>query len=108
MGKYSRLGKNTLLVFVGNVGSKLISFLMLPFYTLWLSVSDYGTTDLVGVYVSFLLGIVTLCMAEAIFIFPKDQHISNKKKYFSSGLFFTIITALLAGGIFYLVKYFFL
>lgn len=53
MGKYSRLGKNILLVFIGNVGSKLIGLLMLPFYTRWLSVEDYGVTDVISVYVSF-------------------------------------------------------
>ena len=58
MGKYSRLGKNILLVFIGNVGSKLIGLLMLPFYTRWLSVEDYGVTDVISVYVSFFLGIV--------------------------------------------------
>lgn len=108
MSKYSRLGRNTLLVFVGNIGSKLITFLMLPFYTAWLSVSEYGITDLVGVYVSFLLGIVTFCMVEAIFVFPKDKDNNIQKTYFSSGLFFTLISAVITGFVFYIVDVFFL
>jgi O-antigen/teichoic acid export membrane protein len=48
MNKYRRLGKNTLFVFIGNASSKLIGLLMLPFYTRWLSVEDYGTTDIIG------------------------------------------------------------
>jgi O-antigen/teichoic acid export membrane protein len=63
MGKYSRLGKNTLLVFIGNAGAN--GLLMLPFYTRWLSVEDYGTTDIINVYVSLLLGLVTACIARA-------------------------------------------
>lgn len=47
MNKYKRLGKNTLLVFIGNAGSKLIGLVMLPFYTSWLSVEDYGVTDII-------------------------------------------------------------
>lgn len=105
MGKYSRLGKNTLLVFVGNIGSKLISFIMLPFYTSWLSVSDYGTTDLVIVYVSFLLSIITFCLSEAIFIFPKGQIKDKQKEYFSSGLFISFISIILTGLVFYAVRY---
>lgn len=71
MDKYSRLGKNTLLVFLGNAGSKLIGLIMLPLYTRWLSVDDYGLTDILNVYVSLLLGVVTCCIAESLFIFPK-------------------------------------
>lgn len=58
MARYSRLGKNTVLVFIGNAGSKLVGLLMLPFYTRCLSVEDYGTTDIINVYVTFLLSIV--------------------------------------------------
>ena len=57
MNKYKRLGKNTLLVFIGNAGSKLIGLVMLPFYTSWLSVEDYGVTDIINVYVSFWLAL---------------------------------------------------
>lgn len=88
MGKYSRLGKNTLLVFIGNAGAKLIGLLMLPFYTRWLSVEDYGTTDIISVYVTFLMGIVTCSITDAIFIFPKGQKKTEQKKYFSSGIAF--------------------
>jgi O-antigen/teichoic acid export membrane protein len=99
MGKYTRLGKNTITVFIGNAGAKLIGLLMLPFYTRWLSVEDYGTTDIINVYVSLLLGLVTACIADAVFVFPKDQSVEKQKSYFSSGLFFAVcslsVTALL-------------
>lgn len=105
MGRYSRLGKNTILVFVGNIGSKMITFLMLPFYTKWLSVSDYGITDMVTIYVSFLLGIITLSLAEAVFIFPKDQDHSIQKKYFSSAFGICSLSFILTAFIFFVVKY---
>jgi O-antigen/teichoic acid export membrane protein len=107
MGKYRRLGKNTLLVFMGNAGAKLIGLLMLPFYTRWLSVEDYGTTDIINVYVSLLLGLSTVCIAEAIFIFPKDQTIEKQKSYFSSGLAFACCSLLLTAFLFKAVKTFF-
>ena len=49
MGKYKTLGKNSLYVMIGTFGSKFISFLMLPLYTRWLSVSDFGLTDLLTI-----------------------------------------------------------
>lgn len=105
--RYARLGRNTFLVFIGNIGSKLISLLMLPFYTRWLSVVDYGTVDLISVYVSFLTGIVTCCMTEAIFRFPKDQPVVVQKSYFSSGLFFSFLSFSLFGVFFYFSDFFF-
>lgn len=104
MGKYSRLGKNTLLVFIGNAGAKLIGLLMLPFYTRWLSVEDYGTTDIITVYVTFLMGIVTCSIAEAIFIFPKGQERSEQKKYFSSGVAFLGISFSITALLFFLIE----
>jgi O-antigen/teichoic acid export membrane protein len=89
------------------MGARVIGLLMLPFYTRWLSVEDYGTTDIINVYVSLLLGLVTACIAEAVFIFPKGQPVEQQKSYFSSGLCFAFlslgITAVLfkaASGIF--------
>ena len=40
--RYKRLGKNTILVFMGKAGSSLVGLLMLPFYTHWLSTDEYG------------------------------------------------------------------
>lgn len=99
--KYKRLGKNTLLVFIGNAGSKLIGLLLLPFYTKYLSPEQYGVTDMIAVYASILLPIITACVTDGIFIFPKDADENGRKKYFSSGLSFTILTFCLCSLVFY-------
>ena len=104
MSKYKRLGVNTVLVFIGNLGSKLIALFMLPFYTKWLSVEDYGVTDVITVYAGFFLGIISLSIAEAVFIYPKDKDKTTQKKYFSSGLFFSVICFLVAAIIFFITK----
>lgn len=90
--RYKRLGKNTTIVFLGNAGSRIISFLMLPFYTHYLSKAEYGTSDLINTYSSVFLAIVSCCVADAIFIFPKDKSDNEKKQYFSSGLFFLFLS----------------
>jgi len=100
MNKYTRLGKNTILIFVGNAGAKLITLVMLPFYTRWLSVEDYGVTDIINVYVTLLLGLSTACIAEAVFLFPKGQPQEKQKAYFSSGLAFAFCTLLLTALLF--------
>jgi O-antigen/teichoic acid export membrane protein len=77
---------------------------MLPFYTRWLSVEDYGTTDIIGVYASLLLGLATACIAEAVFIFPKGQSVEKQKGYFSSGLFFAFFSLLSTAGLFEVIS----
>lgn len=104
MKKYSRLGKNTVLVFVGNLGSKTITFVMLPFYTKWLTVSEYGIVDIITIYSGFLLGIVSWSIAEAIFIFPNGEKKENQSAYFSSGLFFVLVSFLVTALLFFAIK----
>lgn len=93
MGKYKTLGKNSLYVTVGTFGSKFISFLMLPFYTSWLSVSDFGLTDLLTVYSTLLVSVLTLSLNEAIFVFPVGLSKVKQTFYFSSGFYAILLLA---------------
>ena len=103
MGTFSRLGKNTVLIMVGNASSKLLALLMLPLYTSWLSVDDFGTTDIITVYSTLLLGIVSGCIADAIFVIPKNRSEIDKVKYFSSGLCYIIGAIFLFAIIFFIL-----
>lgn len=104
MSNYKQLGKNTVLVFIGNIGSKMIAFLMLPFYTKWLSVEDYGISDNALVYVGLLIGIVTLSISESIFVFPKNQELKIQKQYFSSGLIYSLFLLIITSFLLYGIK----
>lgn len=79
--------------------------MLLPFYTRWLSVEDYGTTDIINVYVTFILSFVSCFIADAIFVFPKDQEICKQKEYFSSGLFFFVFSSCITALLFVIVDY---
>lgn len=96
MGKFKRLGKNTALIFIGTSGSKLITFLMLPLYTRWLNVDQYGAVDLVSTYSTLFLGIISLTIFDSIFIFPKGQSKTKQSQYFSSGLIFWGISTVIS------------
>ena len=80
------------MVFLGSAGAKLMSLFMLPFYTRWLTLADYGSVDLIGIYSGLLLGIVSCTIFDALFIFPKDQPYEKKREYFSSGIGFALMT----------------
>lgn len=90
--RYKKLGKNTVLVFMGTAGSKLITLLMLPYYTRMLSTAAYGISDLVYTYSGIMLSVISCCIADAIFIFPKNADEDGRKRYFTSGLFFSVIS----------------
>ena len=94
MDKYKRLGKNTLLIFLGNAGSKLITLIMLPIYTHWLSPSEYGTTDVILSYSSLALGVISMCIADAIFVISKSVTDDEKKQLYTSGWLFSIVILL--------------
>ena len=106
--KYKRLGKNSLYTFIGNIGSKFIGFIMLPFYTRWLTVPDFGTIDLITSYSTILYDLFSLCICSAIFIFPKDVNKELQVKYFTSGLFGSIIIIAAFNILFYFAIVFFI
>lgn len=60
MGKYKRLAKNTGILALGQLGSKILVFLLVPLYTNVLSTEEYGYYDLITTTASLLLPILTL------------------------------------------------
>ena len=108
MGKYKTLAENTLYISIGTLGSKLIGFFMLPLYTRWLNVSEYGTVDAMTVYSTLIMGLLSMCIAESIFVFPKNKEENIQSQYYSSGFLFCIIQILfgfIIFGVFKLVAY---
>ncbi len=96
MDKYRSIAVNTLFVMLGTIGSKLIYILMLPLYTRWLSADEFGASDTITTYTDILVTIVFLNIADSIFVFPKMAKTQEEKKeYFSSGLSFIAVMALI-------------
>ena len=105
---YKRLGKNTVLVFIGKAGSSFVALLMLPLYTRWLSTEEFGTVDLINTYSTILLSIISCSIASAIFVVPDKKNKTECSAYYSTGLvfvgFISIFFALILGGINYTIN----
>ena len=71
--------KNTLIFALGNFGSKLITFLLVPLYTNTLSTSGYGILDIINAIIMIGVPIVTLNISEAVMRFLLDKN-SDKEK----------------------------
>ena len=95
MNKYKRLAKNILLLLLGNFVTKILSFLMVPFYTSILSTSDYGTADLISTTVLLTLPIFSLLMDEAIMRFALDSS-QDKKVVFKTAMVISTVGFLIA------------
>ncbi len=73
MNKYHNLAKNTGLFFISNFGSKIVTFLLVRFYTELLTTEEYGTLDIINTTVNLAIPIITLCVTEAVLRFSIDD-----------------------------------
>ena len=80
MNENKRLIKNTGLIAIGNIGTRLISFFLLPLYTALLTTSEYGICDYIVAISTFCVPFVTLLMDESIFRFLIDCNSLKEKK----------------------------
>lgn len=97
MNKYKTLVSNTALISLGTFGSKLLVFLMVRFYTGYLTTAQYGTSDLITQTANLLLPLISLGITNGVFRFAIDTKL-DKKSVFSAGLY-----TITFGGLFFAV-----
>lgn len=94
MNKYTKLAKNTGIFFIANFGSKILTFLLVRFYTELLSTEEYGIIDLLTTTTSLAFPIITLCITEAVLRFSIDDT-DNRGKILTNGMLVAVIGNLL-------------
>lgn len=111
MSKESKLFKNTVIIAIGNICTKCISFFLLPLYTSILTTEEYGKVDLVATYVALLTIILTLQFEQGLFRFliESRENENKKTKYITTILisvfFVTSVFALAITPILVRIKY---
>lgn len=93
MNRYKKLLGNSAVFAVGSLGSKLISFLLVPFYTFVLTKEQFGTVDLMTTTVNMMLPIVTLSAFDAVFRFVLDNN-GTENTVFVNGIFISFLGSL--------------
>lgn len=83
------LAKNTVIFAIGSFGSKLLQFVLVPFYTRAMTEAEFGTTDLLQGAVSLLLPIFTLTVYESVFRYAMEKE-TDRKGVFSAGVAVTV------------------
>lgn len=71
---YKKLGTNISLFTISSFGTKILSFVLVPLYTNYLTTAEYGTADLLSTIVSLLIPIFTLDVADAVIRFTLDDN----------------------------------
>lgn len=74
MNVYKKLVNNSLVFAVGNLGTKLIIFLLLPLYTSYLTKSEFGLVDLFTTTLSCLIPIFTLSIFDSVLRYAMDKN----------------------------------
>ncbi len=102
MSREKTLLKNTIIYATGNFGSKILSFLLLPFYTHYLSTNDYGYFDLITSAISLLIPIITFEINEGLYRYLLDAKNDEEVNNYVSNSFYIVVRNLLIFNLVYL------
>ena len=73
------LFKNTGIIAIGQISTKIVNFFLLPLYTAILSTEEYGLVDLLSTYANFIAVFVGMQMSQAVFRFLVTCRKDKKK-----------------------------
>lgn len=100
----AKLAKNTIIYIMGNFGSKILQFLILPILTMVLLTEEYGYYDLVITTINLVSPLITLQLIEAIFRFLFDENKHEQKKTVSTVISFLVISFIIFGLVIYILN----
>ena len=71
--RYTTLATNTLLFAINAVSSKLITFLLVPIYTSYMTAGEFGLADMSTTVISLITPLATLAIADAVVRFMVED-----------------------------------
>lgn len=112
MSREKELVKNTFVLSLGSLLSKLTSLVMLPLLTAYMTKTEYGTYDLINTIMSLVIPIVTVRIEAAAFRFMIQYRNDNAKlkqivstillfSVFSSGIAISLIAVIFRSSLFW-------
>ena len=85
LDKYKRLLSNTVLFAISSFSSKVLVFVLMPFFTRVLDLGEFGDANLITKYAQLLIPLVSVGIANAVIRFGLDKSY-DKAAVFTSGL----------------------
>ena len=84
--KHTRLLKDTVVFAIGNIGSKIILFFLVPLYTHYMTQAEYGVADLVYTASELIVPFVSLVVFDAMLRFGLSKDCRPEDVLLSSAL----------------------
>ena len=108
MNKLTRFFKTSAIYFAGNVLSKLVAFILLPLYTIYIRPEQYGEYDLVLTFINLVAPVAFFQIWDGMFRFSFDSEKKDDKyKIINNAIIVFSVGFLLYGAIFFaLYKYY--
>lgn len=92
--KESTLFKNTVIYAIGNFSTKILSFLIVPLYTHYITTADMGVYDLIVTTLTFLSPVLLLQLTDGIYRWLLDSE-ANISVVLRSGFTYILINMLI-------------
>lgn len=96
--RYNKLMGNTMVIAMGQLGSKVLVYLLVRLYTAVMSQEEYSVASNLTETATLLIPLLSLGIGEAVFRFGMDRSYS-KKDVFSGGFVAAIMGALLLAAV---------
>lgn len=96
MNKYVVLVQNIALFALNAIATKLITFILIPLYTSYMSAGEYGLTDMSVTVINLLTPMLTLDIAEGVVRFLVGDK-KNSEQYIAVSFIFTAVSVILVG-----------
>ena len=106
-GSGKSLAKNTSILMIGQVSTKILTFLLLPLYTAFLTTEQYGTADLFITYGSLIVVVFGLQVTQSIFRFLTEHRDDSViiNRIISTSFYFTCFLAGIFAVSFFGIRY---
>lgn len=102
--KQTNLAKNTILLSLGTIATKGINLIMIPLFSSWLSVEDYGTFDLICTYISLLIPFISMASADAMFRFAIGKEEKKEKSlYITCAFCLTAVNMIVVSSVLFVI-----
>jgi len=108
MSHTQSLLKNTLIYTIGNLGSRVLTFVLLPIFSFYLSPGEIGYYDLILTSLMLLTPLITLQISEAVYRWLLDtkENTKTQKKIISNGFGVLFLGMALSTLVFLVFRYF--
>lgn len=107
MKQNSKLLQSTFFYSLGILGSKVVFFALVPFYSFYLSTDELGQYDLILISITLLTPLITIQLSDAVYRFLlQEGNKKDKERVISTGLVSILIGYLLFVTISYFINKF--